>query len=795
MIINRKKNTIRGVVFGYISKIVSVLFPFAIRTIIIHTLGRDYIGLNSLFTSILTILSLADLGFGTALVFSMYKPIAEDDTETMNALLNLYRKIYRVVGAIVLVAGLLVMPALPYLINGSYPADINLYTLYLVYLINNVIGYFFFAYKSSLLSAHQRNDVSSKINIIVQTIMYVCQIAVLLLFKNYYVYIIFLPLSTLGINLYTAYITKKMFPQYFCKGTLGKEIKSDIKKKITALLTHKIGYVIQASIDNICLSAFVGLAFLSMYNNYFYIVSAIQGFITIIKQSMLAGIGNSIIVETAEYNKKQFYKHLLFFDWLATWCTCCFLCLFQPFIKVWIGQENVMAFSIVICLCILFFSDEMRAAIGLYKDALGMWWEDRFKPIAISLVNLVGTIVCAYFGFYEGVVLTTAVAYSFVGLPWETHVFYKYYMKEKPTKYYAKQLFYTAVCVGTAALTYFICSLIPLYGIRLIVVRFIICLFVPNVVMFIIYYSTNQLNRDGFNKGVKKLMGKIRNKIKKVYYNLPWSPATYNIKALNKRMRCYQKMDKKYSQFIDKTIKCESEPSNYVFSCWLQGEDQAPDIVKACFASMRKQFADKKLVIITSENMKEYVDFPEHIIKKWKDGKITNTHFSDILRAALLAKYGGLWVDSTVLSTGSLDRYVDKNTDLFVYSNTYRGDDSICLSSWLIYAKPNNPIIVNTRNLLYKYWEKNNKLADYYLFHVIFTLCARTFPEEWEKVKFVSNLNPHLLLFLNFYNEYDEKRMEELKQISNFHKLTYKIDKSRLKPNSFYEKICRGGGY
>ena len=691
--------------------------------------------------------------------------------------------------------GIRLVPLLPYLIKKDCPTDINIYTLYLIYLANNVIGYFFFAYKTSLLAAHQRNDVSSKINIIVQTLMYVCQIAVLFLFKNYYVYIIFLPLSTLGINLYTAHVTKKMFPQYFCKGALGKEIKSDIKKKISALITHKIGYVIQSSIDQICISAFMGEILLGRYSNYMYIITAIEGFITIIKQSMLAGIGNSIIVETAEYNKKQFYKHLLFYNWITAWCCACFLCLFQPFIGSWLGGENVLAFTVVICLTFMFYCSSIRSTVSLYKDALGMWWEDRFKPIAISVVNLVGTIISAYFGFFEGIILTTAVAYLLVGMPWETHVFFKNYMKEKPIKYYAKQVFNFVVALSSIALTYFICTLIPLTGIEAIVVRFLVCLVVPNVIMFVVYYLTNQFDRKNFNKGVKNFMGKIKNKVKKIYYSLPWNPASYDIKVLNKKMHYYQKLDKKYSRYIDESIKCENKNSNYVFTCWLQGEENAPDLVKTCFASMRKQFKDKKLVIITTENIKEYVELPEFVMDKWKSGKITNTHFSDILRAALLAKHGGLWIDATVLCTGGLDRYVEKDSDLFVFSNEFRGDPTSLISSWFIYAKPNNPIIVNTRNLLYKYWEKNNKLKEYYLFHLLFTVCANHLSSEWKNVKFSTNLNPHMLLFLDFYNEYDEKRMEELKQISNFHKLTYKVDKSKVKENSFYEKICRGGGY
>ena len=514
MKINKTKNAINNVIFGSINKIIAILFPFIIRTIIINVLGVQYLGLNSLFSSILNILSLAELGFGTAMVYSMYEPIAKDDTETINALLNLYKKIYRIIGLVVLICGLFVMPFLKYFIKGSHPADINLYLLYSIFLLNNVISYFFFAYKTSLLSAHQKNDITSKIHILTSTMMYILQIVVLLLFKNYYIYIIFLPLSTLAMNFLTAIVTKKQYPQYFCKGEVSKEQKHTIKKQISALFLHRIGYVIQSSIDNICISAFLGLTLLGKYNNYFYIVTAIQGFITIIKQSMVAGVGNSLVIESKEENKKQYFRTLFIFAWIVGWCSVCFMCLYQPFMNVWVKQENMLPITIVICLVALFYISDMRGVTGMYKDALGMWHEDRFKPMSISVVNLIGTIISAYFGWFEGIILSTIAGYVLVGFPWETHIFFKHYMKEKPIKYYLKQLLYLIVTLVAIAITYFICSFIPFKGVPEIVAKFGICLIVPNIIFVLAYFKTSEfkqlLPKIKNNKFFKKVIGKLK---------------------------------------------------------------------------------------------------------------------------------------------------------------------------------------------------------------------------------------------------------------------------------------------
>ncbi len=788
MKINRIKNSYNSFVFGVINKIVALLFPFVIRTIIIRTLSTDYIGLNSLFSSILNILSLSELGFGTALVFSMYKPISEDDTDTINALLNLYKKIYRVIGIIVLVVGLAIMPFLPYLIDGSYPADINLYTLYLVYLANNVIGYFFFAYKQSLFSAHQRNDITSIISMICSTVMYVCQIVVLILFKNYYVYIIFLPLSSLANNLIVAYVTKKLYPQYFCKGKISSSSKKAISKQVYSLFLHKIGYVIQSSIDSICLSAFMGLTLLGKYNSYYYVLTAVEAFLTIFNQSVVAGIGNSLIVESKDYNKSFFYKILFLRGWIVTWCTVCMACLYQPFMNFWgvlAGEDIMLGISVVACLVLLFYINQMRAVVGIYKDALGMWYEDRFKPILISVFNLIFTLISAYFGFFEGVILSTAMAYLLVGFPWETQIFFKKYMGEKPKKYLLKQIYYVFVTVIAIFATYEICALIQADGIFKIILNFIVCLIVPNVIMLIFYFKTNEFKQIMRGETVKKIL-------LSVYYKIPRFIKNREIAKINKRDKIFAKIKKKYAKIIDKNIVQDDSVSDYVFVCWLQGEENAPDLVKTCIKSIKKHFSDKKVVVISNENMFDYVEFPDFILKKWKKGIISNTHLSDILRVMLIEKYGGLWLDSTVLCTGNLSNYVDEKTNLFVFRNEHKNENAICLSSWLIYAKPNNPIISNTKRLLFEYWKNNNKLINYFLFHIIFTVVAGEFADEWNKVPAFNNLNPHMLWFYDFYSPFTEKRFEQLKQMSNFHKLSYKFDSSLVKKDSFCDKILRG---
>lgn len=482
----RTKNAVNNIIFGIINKLILILFPFAIKTVIINVLGIQYLALNALFTSILNILNLAELGFGTAMVFSLYKPLAENNAAEVNALLNLYKKIYRTIGLIVLSCGIVILPFLKFFIKGSYPSDINLYLLFLVFLLNNVIGYFFFAYKNSLLVANQRNDLVSKINTLVMILYYTIQIIVLYIFKNYYVYIIFLPISTLLFNLLVAWRAKKLYPQYFCFGEVDTQTKANLKKEVSALILHRIGSVIQSSIDNICISAFIGLTLLGKYNNYFYILSAVEGFLTILRQSITASVGNSLVSENKEHNKSLFYRLTFIFSWIIGWCSTCLLVLYQPFMNIWVKQANMLSFSIVICLVVLFYSNQVGSVVSLFKDALGMWNEDKFRPICISIFNLILTIISAKFNSLEGVILSTVGGYLLISLPWMVNVFYRKYLGEKVFYFYKEMVLYLIVNLVSIISTYYLSLLIPLGGIKEVAIKFILCLFVPNIINLIL---------------------------------------------------------------------------------------------------------------------------------------------------------------------------------------------------------------------------------------------------------------------------------------------------------------------
>ena len=247
------------------NKIFTIFFPFLIRTVLIKKIGIEYAGLNSLFSSILQVLNLTELGFASAVVYSMYKPIAEDDKDTICALLNFYKRVYFIIGLVILALGTAVMPFLPHLIKGNVPQDINIYVLYSIYLVNTSLSYLLFGYKNSLLNAHQRRDVISNILTITQGLMNICQLLILVTIKNYYLYVLMMPIFTVLNNVMVGIETKRMFPEYSCKGKLDISVKKDIRKKVAGLMISKLAQTSRNSFDSIFISAFLGLAMTTIY--------------------------------------------------------------------------------------------------------------------------------------------------------------------------------------------------------------------------------------------------------------------------------------------------------------------------------------------------------------------------------------------------------------------------------------------------------------------------------------------------------------------------------------------------
>ena len=500
MKIERTKNATRNVLFNGMLQAMNMLVPFFMRSIIIHYLGAEYLGLGGLFKSILQILNLSELGVGSAMVFSMYKPIAEDDGETVCALMKLYRTLYRIIGLFILVIGLVLVPFLPKLIKGDVTADVNLYVLYFMTIGSTVLSYWLFAYKNCLLNAHQRIDISSKITLLVHITEYALKIAVLILFRNYYMYLGVQILTQIARNLIVAKVVSKYYPQYSPHGDLPKETIKKISGRVRDLFTSKLSYTVTNSADTLVISSFLGLTVLAIYQNYYFIISSLSKMIEVITGACIAGIGNSLITESAEKNYKDLRKMTMLFGWLMCVAGSMLLCLYQPFTNLWMGEENMLGINYVICFVVYFYSIGMNKLINLFKDAAGIWKIDKWRPLTAAILNLTLNLATVrWLGLY-GVLLSTVISIVLVQIPWLFHNLFKAVFPHEYLWQYVRYYISFAVIVLAACTTsWFACLLLSLSLWPTLILNAMISFGISNVIFFAIY-GRNPLLRESISQ-------------------------------------------------------------------------------------------------------------------------------------------------------------------------------------------------------------------------------------------------------------------------------------------------------
>lgn len=258
----------------------------------------------------------------------------------------------------------------------------------------------------------------------------------------------------------------------------------------------------------------------------------------------------------------------------------------------------------------------------------------------------------------------------------------------------------------------------------------------------------------------------------------------WRCRVLKKDIADYAMLKKKYGYIVnqtDWTAKSISSIPKKIWICWFQGEENAPDIVRMCIASVRKTFSDYSVTVITDENIDEYIEIPKFIKDKRKKGIIKPAHYSDLIRLELLIKYGGIWLDSTVFvnSKNLIEHILEGKERLFVYQDFKAIDSYVGISNWCIVANQNNPYLSTVRNMLIDYWKKCNRVCNYYIFHMFFMIVAEIKPEEWKKIPAYSCQPPHILQN-ELFDVYDKGRFNQLMEMSSIHKLSYKFAEEKF---------------
>lgn len=484
------ENSIKNSIVAIVFRGLQILLPFITRTMVIKMLGLSYVGISGLFTSIFGLLGIAELGVGSAMLHALYAPIENKETNRINAIINFYKKAYWIIGIVILAFGLMLMPFLKVLIKeGTYPAKLNLYYIYLVNLCSTVSSYLIYSYKALLLEAHQLGREVNKVKIWMTFISYTVQIAILVWTKNYYMYVTMVPVTTIASAVWVGKVSDRFFPQCKPVGNVAHEERKIIFKDIKALFMYKIGGVIFNSVDNIVISWWFGAVVLGRYNNYYFVVSTVSTMILVVYNAVLPSLGSSVVGSSVEKNYKDF-MHVAFLDgWINGWCSICLYCLLPTFINLWIGDEGSLGKEYALLFAIYFFCWRILDPVSIYKDSLGLWSMDKWRPLLTASFNLILNIsLTLTIGLY-GILISSIVAVLVISYPFSVKYLFQYF--DRSSKQYFLQMFNVIFfTIVAGAVTKMFCISINTGKSRIdLIIMCFICIIVPNFLCLIVFWN------------------------------------------------------------------------------------------------------------------------------------------------------------------------------------------------------------------------------------------------------------------------------------------------------------------
>lgn len=492
---NRISNSIKTSFWGVLKSAFDIALGFAYRTFFINVLSAEYLGLNGVFSNLLQVLSLAELGLTTAIVYRFYKPIGGGDFVQVGKLMNYLKKVYRHIALFILCAGLLLTPFLNFFINDSatIPSDINIYFIYLLFLLNTVSSYLF-VYKQTIISADQRGYIIATVGLLTSIIRYSVQLVILFIYKDYSATL----LASVTINIVSNYIfsswaVKNYKDVFGVKDELSSEEKNEIINDTKAVMLHKVGATVKLSTDSIILSKFVGLISAGIYSNYSMIISGLQTVMGQLLGNFVSSIGNAHVKLSKEENY-VIYKKLLFIDlWLSSVAGVCTYLLLNDFIVLWIGKEYLFDKYTLIMLCLQFYIFISRQINISYTNGCGLFSRDRYRPIVEASINLVLSIVGVKIWGIVGVFAGTVVSSALTVFWREPYILYKEEFKQPVGEYWVTYFGFLFFSIVFCILGDFIkFRLFTIDSFILLVAEAFILFAVFNLLLFLIYRKTEE---------------------------------------------------------------------------------------------------------------------------------------------------------------------------------------------------------------------------------------------------------------------------------------------------------------
>lgn len=458
---SRKVNTIRNLAYAWTSQGFTIIMNIVVRVIFVRILSKDYVGITGLFSNIITILSLAELGVGSAIVYGLYDPLAKNEQKKVKALMQFYQRIYIFIGCFILVAGIALTPYLSWFVQ-EMPEIEQLSYIYILFICNAAASYFF-SYKGTLISADQKDYVLKKIRVKVLFLMYMAQIVILLTLRNYIVYLLVQVMATFAMNIGFSRAADRMYPYLREKGKadLGEGQLQQIVKNTKALLCHKIGGILVFSTDNLIISKFTGLGNVADYSNYVLIQEALNGVLQQLFLAMAPSVGNLVAVEKGEKSQEVFWRIMFLDFWLYGGSALCFLCLAQDFIQLFFGENYLVPTEILLVIVVNFYLSGARKSVLVFKDAYGLFFQNWYMPLLESGINLLASVWLVYKLGLLGVLLGTTISSLLVPVWSEPYVLFRYGFRQPVISYWVQYGKYIALIMVAGLAAWQACLWIP----------------------------------------------------------------------------------------------------------------------------------------------------------------------------------------------------------------------------------------------------------------------------------------------------------------------------------------------
>ncbi|MBR4073263.1 MAG: oligosaccharide flippase family protein [Clostridia bacterium] len=495
------KSRVQAVAFnttvGIIQKVVTVIANLVIQIIFVRTLGEQYAGISALFTSVLTVLAFADLGIGTAIIYNLYKPIAEKNYEKIHAYLHFYSTAYRIVSLVVILGGIVALPLLPFIVIDVPAISENINIIFLLFVADTAVSYLY-VYKATFLNACQENYVVSAVH----SVAIICKtigIAVFLtLFKSYYAYLVFSIITTFMQNIVVSLIADKKysFLKEKSKTRLNKGEKKQIYNNVFAMSLYKVSGTVLNSTDNIIISNMSGTVQVGLLSNQILIVRQIYDVVIQFFSSVTSSVGNLSTENRTDYENKILNTLRFIAFWIFMFCSISIFVLSPPFIKLAFGEQYIVAYPVLFFMCFDFYVKGMINPVSAFRTSHGLFVQGKYRPLIMAVLNIILSVFfMKLFGIF-GVFAATVVSRLLTQFWFDPYIVYKHIFNKNPTKYFVKSIIWFLFTCVVGGLTWYIASFVTTQSLILnIFLKAIVCILVPNILVIVFFCKTEEFKK------------------------------------------------------------------------------------------------------------------------------------------------------------------------------------------------------------------------------------------------------------------------------------------------------------